>query len=127
MAGPKLDGAGTAKMVTLDAAITQIQQLNTVVERMAMNVRAGQPASQLGPQLRRVGTPLVGLLKGQFGMISDQVAAMLLAATRGGNDQMRIRGLREGVAQVKTALEIAIASVKAKHTVEKHGEGDGAE
>jgi len=117
MAGLKLDGAGQAKMATLDSAIAQIQQLNTVVERMAMNVRNGQPASQLGPQLRRVGTPLIGLLKGQYGMISDQVAAMLLAATRGNNDQMRVRSLREGVAQVKTALEIAINGVKAKHAV----------
>jgi hypothetical protein len=35
---------------------------------------------------------------------------------------MRVRALREGVAQVKTALEIAIA-----HTKEKHELADGKE
>jgi hypothetical protein len=57
------------------------------------------------------------LLKGQFGMISDQVSAMMLIATRGGGDQAKLRSLREAVAQLRIQLEIAIAKTKEKHTL----------
>jgi hypothetical protein len=33
-------------------------------------------------------------------MISDQVTAVVLASSRGESEQVRLRGLREGVAQV---------------------------
>lgn len=114
---PQLDGAGTAKMVTLDEATAQLQRLHGIVERMAMAIRSEQETGQFGPQLRRAGSPLVGLLKGQFGMISDQVTAMLLVATRGGVAQTKLRALRESVAQIRTQLEIATAKVKEKHAV----------
>jgi len=68
-------------------------------------------------QMRRAGSPMVGLLKGQFGMIADQVTALLLVSTRGGGEQTKLRSMREGIAQVRTALEIAIAKTKEKHTV----------
>ena len=87
-----------------------------------MAVRSNQNTSQFGIQLRRAGSPLVGLLKGQFGMISDQVAAMLLIATRGGGDQMKLRALRESVAQIRIQLEIAITKTKEKHTVPEEPE-----
>jgi len=119
--GPKLDGAGLAKMATLDEATTAVQRLHAIVERMAIAVRSQQNTAQFGAQIRRSGSPLVGLLKGQFGMISDQVTALLLVATRGGGDQAKLRSLRELVAQIRTALEIAVAKTKEKHAVE---EGD---
>jgi hypothetical protein len=70
---------------------------------------------------------MVGLLKGQFGMISDQATALLLVASRaGGGDQQRVRSLREAVAQIRQALEIAIAKVKEKHSLdEAPGSGSG--
>jgi len=119
--GPKLDGAGLAKMATLDEATTAVQRLHAIVERMAIAVRSQQNTAQFGAQIRRSGSPLVGLLKGQFGMISDQVSALLLVATRGGGDQAKLRSLRELVAQIRTALEIAVAKTKEQHAVE---EGD---
>jgi hypothetical protein len=118
--GPKLDGAGAAKMATLETALTQLQHMHGIVERMAVAVRANEPLTSYGPQLRRAGTPMVGLLKGQFGMISDQAAALMLVASRaGGGDQQRLRGLREGVAQIRQALEIAVAKVREKHALEE--------
>ena len=116
-AGPQLDGAGQAKMVTLEDASAQLQRLHGIVERMGIAVRGQQNTAQFGQQIRRAGSPLVGLLKGQFGMISDQVTAMLLIATRGGADQNRLRSLRESVAQIRTQLEIAIAKTKEKHAM----------
>ena len=112
-----MDGAGHAKMETLDEATAQLQRLHGIVERMAVAVRTQQDTAQFGAQIRRAGSPLVGLLKGQFGMISDQVTAMLLIATRGGGDQHKLRALRESVAQLRTQLEIAATRTKEKHTI----------
>ena len=117
--GPQLDGAGLAKMATLEEATAALQRLHGIVERMAMAVRSQQNTAQFGMQIRRSGAPLVGLLKGQFGMISDQVTALLLVATRGGGDQAKLRSLRELVAQIRTALEIAVAKTKEKHAIEE--------
>ena len=122
--GPKLDGAGLAKMATLDEATAAVQRLHGIVERMAIAVRSQQNTAQFGAQLRRSGAPLVGLLKGQFGMISDQVTALLLVATRGGGDQAKLRSLRELVAQIRTALEIAVAKTKEKHAIEEKDAAD---
>ena len=122
--GPQLDGAGLAKMATLEEATAALQRLHGIVERMAMAVRSQQNTAQFGMQLRRSGAPLVGLLKGQFGMISDQVTALLLVATRGGGDQAKLRSLRELVAQIRTALEIAVAKIKEKHAIEEKDAAD---
>ena len=115
--GPSLDGAGLAKMETLDDATMQVQHIHGIVERMAMAVRSQQSTAQFGVQIRRAGSPLVGLLKGQFGMISDQVTALLLVATRGGTDQAKLRALRESVAQIRIQIEIAVAKTKEKHAI----------
>ena len=120
--GPKLDGAGLAKMETLEEASTHVQRIHGIVERMAMAVRSAQATTQFGAQIRRAGSPLVGLLKGQFGMIADQVSSLLLIATRGGGDQAKLRSLREGVAQIRIQLEIAVAKTKEKHTVPEEAE-----
>ena len=115
-AGPKLDGAGAAKMATLETALTHVQRLHSLVERMAVTLKGKEPLSQV----KRTATPLVGLLKGQFGMISDQATAVMLVASRaGGGDQQRVRSLREGVAQMRQALEIAVAKVREKHTLDE--------
>ena len=111
----KMDGAGLAKMQTLDDALIHLQRIHGVVERIAMAVRSQQDTAQLRQQLNRTATPLVGLLKPQFGMISDLVTALILVLSRGGGDQSRLRSLREFVAQIRTALEIAVAKTKELH------------
>jgi hypothetical protein len=124
MSGPKLDGTGVVKMATLETAMNHLQRLHGVVELVAVAVKGQKPASQFMPQIKRAGQPLVGLLKGQFGMISDQVTAFLLIATRGGgNDQTRVRVLREGVAQLRVQLELAVAKTLELHTTEKSQAG----
>jgi hypothetical protein len=119
MAGLKLDGAGIEKMKTLDTAQSQLQRVHGLVEQMAMAVKNDQPTALYSSQIRRAGSPLVGLLKNQFGMISDQLAAMMVVAGRTGSDKVRLRSMRESVAQARTALEIAVAK-----TIELHSSGD---
>lgn len=119
MAGPKLDGAGVQKMNTLDEAATQLQRLHGIVETYALALKRNQPTSLYGMQIKRAISPLVGLLKPQFGLISDQAAAMNLVAGRGGSEVAKLRQLREGVGSLRQQLEIAVVKVKENHTVKE--------
>ena len=114
----KLDGAGTVKMTTLQDASIAMQRIHSIVEQMAMAAKNQQSTAIQGMQLRRMATPLVGQLKGAFGPMSDQVAQMILVATRGGQESVKVRSLRESVAQLKTQIDIAMNKVKEHHTVD---------
>lgn len=117
MAATKLDGAGAAKMKTLEDALVALQSIHGMVERMAMENKNQRPLGVMPMQLKRIAAPLVGQLKGQFGMIADQMSTMLLVAGRGGGDQLKVRAYREYVAQIRTAIEMAQKKVKKDHGV----------
>ncbi|HEY9227552.1 MAG TPA: hypothetical protein VIP11_12935 [Gemmatimonadaceae bacterium] len=118
MAGPKLDGAGNIKMKVLDDAMLLLQRINGLVENYAMAVKRETPASAFLMNIRRTLPTLAENLKAQFGLISDQILAVNLASSRGASEQVRVRTLREGVAQIKQALEIAVTQTKDKHAVD---------
>lgn len=113
----QLDGAGQIKLATLDEAALQLQRLHALVERYAMAVRTQTETGQFRQQLTRAATPLQGLLKPQFSVIADVVSSFLLVASRGGSEQMKVRGLRESVAQIRMQLDIAVTKVKEKHAI----------
>ena len=117
MAGTPIDGAGMAKLKTLEEATALVQRVHALVERFALAVKQGGNTSQYIHSIRRALDPLVGLLKPQFGMLSDQAAMVNLAATRGGSEQMRVRALREGVASIRQGLDIAERKVREQHAV----------
>jgi hypothetical protein len=119
MGGMKLDGAGTQKMKTLEEAHLTIAKMNAMIEMGAINVKNNKPIGPLPLQLKRIAVPMQGQLKGQFGMIADQVAAFILNSTRGGGgDGGKIRVMREGLAQIKQSMEFAANKVKTEHGVE---------
>ena len=122
MAGLKLDGAGQAKMTTLDESVTLHQRIHNLVEQYALQVKRNQPAAHLMLNLKRQMPILASKLKGQFGMISDLVTSINMSMTRGSSDQMRVRAMREGVAAIKVQLDIAITQTIEKHEAkdEKH-------
>jgi len=122
MAGIKLDSAGQNKLKTLDEALLLLQRIHGVVEQYAMAQKRNQPTQAYVMNIRRQLPSLAANLKNQFGMISDQVIAVNLGASRGASEAVRLRGLREGVAQIKQAIEIAMTQTKDKHKVvdEKH-------
>jgi hypothetical protein len=122
MAGLRLDGAGQAKMKTLDDAMNVLLRVNGLVEQYALQIKRNQPGGTFLTNLRRQLPQLSEMLKAQFGMIADQVMATNLNSSRGASEQMRVRALREGVAQVKIAIEIAIAHVKEKHELDASGD-----
>lgn len=124
MAGVKLDGAGAQKMKTLEEAMSTMQTIHGHVERMAIDIKNQRGAGIIPSQIKRIAVPLVGQLKGQFGMISDQVSAMILGSSRGGGDQNKLRVLREYVGQIRQALDFAQSKVKKDHSVEIETSGD---
>lgn len=114
---PTLNGAGQVKMATLEECTTLVSRLHSTVERLGLAVKNNQNTGVFYTQIRRILEELIGKLKAQFGMVADQAAAVNLASSRGGADAVKLRGLREGVAQLKQALEIAERKVKEQHTV----------
>lgn len=118
MARTQLTGIGTQLMHTLEEAATHLQRLHGIVEKMAMAHKLQQPTAPFGQQLRRAATPLVGLLKAQYGVLADQVSGLILIATRGGNEQRKVMALREGVGQLRAQVDIAVNKVYEHHAVE---------
>lgn len=123
MAGLHLDSAGMIKMKTLDEAQTHLQRIHAVVEQYAMAVKRNQPATVFMMNLRRQLPSLAENLKNQFGMISDQITQLNVTTSRGGSENQRVRVLREGVAHIRQALEIAVTQTKDRHAV-KDEKGD---
>jgi hypothetical protein len=121
MAGIKLDAAGQNKIKTLDEALLLLQRIHGLVEMYAVAIKNGQATGSFVQNIRRQLPTLAANLKGQFGMISDQVTAVNLAASRGASEAVRLRQLREGVAQIKQAIEIAMTQTKDKHKVVEKG------
>jgi hypothetical protein len=124
MAGTRLDGAGQARISTLEDAVALHQRLHGLVEQYALSVKRNQPASHLMMNLKRQMPALAGLLKGQFGMIADLVTSVNMQITRGSSEQTRVRQMRDGIAAIKVQLEISIAQTIAKHEI-KDGSGGG--
>jgi len=125
MAGPKLDGAGTEKMKTLEDALTKLHRIHGLVETYALAIKRSQPPATYLMPIRRALPMLSSLLKGQFGMISDQAMALQMVVTRGSNEQVRIRILREGIGALRQAIDVAIVRVKENHAeVETAGAPD---
>ena len=126
MAVSKMDGAGLQKLKTIEEAQATMQTIHGHVERMAMEVKNQRGTGVIPQQIKRIAAPLQGQLKGQFGMVADQVSAMILVLGRGGSDQLRVRAMRECVAQIRQALDIAAFKVEEQHTVTDEGPAGGA-
>lgn len=119
MAGLILDSSGTIKMKVLDDALLQLQRINGLVETLAMNSKKGTPSTSLTQSIKRQLSSLAANLKSHFGMISDAVTNVYISSSRGSSDAARARVLREGVAQIKQAIEIGMAHTKDKHAVHR--------
>ena len=118
MAATKLDSAGVQKMKTLEEALMALQSMHGMVERMGLEIKKQKSVGIIPQQVRRLAGNLQGQLKGQFGLIADQVSAMILASSRGGSDTVRLRTLREYVAQIRTQVELNMNKVKEQHSVD---------
>src|ERR671932_1430562 len=118
MANSQLTGAGQVKMKLLDDALAHMGLVHSIVEQMALALKTQQSLQPFGPRLRRAAVPVTDLLKGQFGLIADQVRQLTLVATRGGSDRMKVNSLREGVAAIRLAIELMQRKVAEKYAEE---------
>lgn len=119
MAGLILDASGTIKMKVLDDALLLTQRLNALNEQFALNAKSGKPSGSLYSSIKRQLQTLAANLKGHFGMVSDLVTNVLISSSRGSSDVNRVRAIREGLAQIKQAIDIGMAHTKDKHAVHK--------
>ena len=127
MAGLILDSSGTIKMKVLDDAVLQLQRINGMVENYAINAKKGVPSASIVQSIKRQLTTLAANLKSHFGMVSDQVTNLYINSSRGASDQGKVRVLREGMAQIKQAIEIGMTQTIQKHAVTKHAPDKPAE
>jgi hypothetical protein len=123
MSQVKLDAAGLNKLKVLDDGLLLLQRINGIVEQYALALKRNQPASVYVQNVRRQLPTLAENLRSHFGSISDLVIGVNLAASRGASEVMRLRVLREGVAQIRQAMDIAIIQTKSKHAIEETDEG----
>ena len=119
MAGLILDSAGTIKLKVLDDAMVLTQRINALTEQLSLNAKKGTPSSSLNMNIKRQLQTLAANLKSQFGMISDTVTNIYVSSSRGASDANRVRVLKEGIGQIKQAIEIGISQTKDKHAVHK--------
>ena len=115
----KVVGVGGCGGNAVDHMISQgVQGVEFVVANTdAQALKRNQATNVWVMNLRRQLPTLAANLKNQFGMISDIVTSVNLAASRGASEAVRLRAVREGIGQVKQALEIAITQTKDKHKV----------
>jgi hypothetical protein len=123
MSQVKLDAAGLNKLKVLDDGLLLLQRINGIVEQYALALKRNQPASVYVQNVRRQLPTLAENLRSHFGSISDLVIGVNLAASRGASEVMRLRVLREGVAQIRQAMDIAIIQTKSKHAIEDADSG----
>jgi hypothetical protein len=123
----KLDSAGVVKLKTLDEALLMLQRIHGTVEQYAVAFKRGQPTSSYVMNLRRQLPSFAANLKAHFSLIADEALALNLATSRGASEQTRVRLLREGVARMRTNIEIAAIQTRTKHQVneEKPAVPDG--
>jgi hypothetical protein len=114
-ADSKLDAVGTVKLKTLDEALLLVQRIHGLVEQYAVAFKRGQPTTTYVMNLRRSLPSLAANLKAHFSLIADEVLSLNLATSRGASEQTRLRLLREGVARIRTNMEIAAIQTRAKH------------
>lgn len=117
MAKSELNGAGQVKMATLEEATEMVSRLHSTVEKLGLAIKQQQSTTLFFQQIRRILEALIGKLKAQFGMVADQATQVNLVVSRGGPEASKLRALREGVAGLKTGLEIAERKVREQHAV----------
>ncbi len=118
MAKPTVDGPGQAKLQQLETAKSIAQSVHGMVEQYALAIKNSSPTSSYPQQIKRVATPLVGLLRSQFQLLADLSSDLILIATRGGGaDVAKVRMLRERVGQLKSGIELSVTSTLTKHAV----------
>lgn len=114
---PAITPRGQAKLSALSEIQRTTQTLHSLTEQFATaKVHEDQFAQQLK---RRYGRLKLKLMGAGFDRLSQLAGAMEIAAGRGGSNRNKARVLREGIASMKSQLDIEERVVRTSETVEK--------
>ena len=119
MSGLILDASGTIKMKVLDDALLLTQRLNALNEQFGLSAKAGTPTTTVKASIKRNLMTLAANLKSHFGMISDLVTNVVISSSRGSSDVVRVRAVREGIAQIKQGIDVGMAHTRNHHAVHR--------
>ena len=119
MSGLILDASGTIKMKVLDDALLLTQRVNAMNEQFGLSAKAGTPTTSLKTGIKRNLMTLAANLKSHFGMISDLVNNVVISSSRGSSDVVRVRTLREGIAQIKQGIDVGMTQTRTKHAMHR--------
>jgi hypothetical protein len=116
----KLGGAAQEELDAIVLARRKLDRIHGLVEQYATTT-AGQ--DQLAIMVGRAALELGRLLSGKgFGVIADMANHLGMLARRGGSTPGKIRGMRDGVAALRPALDRAERTVHDKAAEAKRGE-----
>lgn len=115
----KLSAAAQAQFNFLQSLTPQFDRIHRLVEEMASLRLDESRVRSLTRQLDQLKTQAASL---SLASLADTFGMMSMLARRGGGMQMKVRGLREGMASLKINHEGAVRAIQAQ-TIEN---GDGA-
>jgi len=107
----KLSAAAQAQFNFLQSLTPQFDRIHRLVEEMASLRLDEARVRSLTRQLDQLKTQAASL---SLAPLADTFGMMSMLARRGGGMQMKVRGLREGMASIKINHEGAVRAIQAK-------------
>jgi len=107
----KLSAAAQAQFNFLQSLTPQFDRIHRLVEEMASLRLDEARVRSLTRQLDQLKTQAASL---SLAPLADTFGMMSMLARRGGGMQMKVRGLREGMASLKINHEGAVRAIQAK-------------
>jgi hypothetical protein len=115
-----LSAGAQQEIAILTMARRKVDRIHGLTEQFAV-AKPGAPQDQLGSMISRAALELGrALLAAGMGVIADQASQLGMLARRGGGPTIKLRGMRDFVAQLRPALDRAERAVldreRAEHT-----------
>lgn len=116
----KMSAGAQQGLEVLVQARRKLDRLNLLVEQYSQ-ARAGASQDGFGPMISRTALELGRLLlQNGMGPLADQANQLGMLARRGGGPVLKLRGMRDYVAQMRPGLDRAEKSIIAKDAA--HGD-----
>jgi hypothetical protein len=110
----KVSAGAQLQLDVLVQARRKLDRLHTLVEQFSM-AKPGPSQDSVGAQVSRTALELGrALLQNGMGVLADQANQLGMLARRGGGPNLKLRGMRDYVAQIRPGLERAEKSVHTK-------------
>ena len=125
MAGKKMSPTGARRTGELEDLNIQVQRVNAMVEQYA--VTKTNPETLAQPIKRQFQTLRMNFMGAGLDAVAQICGAMEIAAGRGGNQQTKVRIMRDAVASIKFQLELEQRSIIAEEDKLAHEKEEAKE